>query len=415
MTDPGPKLELHHGETIRAYLEELVRLKTPVQLWKGEAGAAPFETTLQAVSPITFSLTTTPPLEPGQVLNLSFMLDSHRFLAHGKVVTSGVLRIPPSIAQGERRTHFRGPFERPDQATVLAVEHSAGSVLGGRTLLGRLLNLSPAGLRVSLDELGALSGSGGELKAGDRFQAVCISGLPLTPVIQGAGTVAHVARAGPEPYAGLALDGLSELDQKNIQRLLIPKVPASFGEAFPARKRKTDFADQLGAPTPVQVKAKAPEMVARNLDGSAIPAQAGGPQATTAVMRLRKAGKKILLLSAHAATPALAEALRQDGFRQVFEARTYQEAKTLADQARFDLLVLDIRVGSHWANDIMDMLWSYDLLTSTPVILMVDHRNEGARTIAASLDAIHIHERSRPFDALLPVLYEHLLEEKPGP
>ena len=57
MSEGGPKPELRDGETIRAYLEELVRMKAPVQLWK-DASAAPFETTLQAVSPITFSTTT---------------------------------------------------------------------------------------------------------------------------------------------------------------------------------------------------------------------------------------------------------------------------------------------------------------------------------------------------------------------
>ena len=62
--------ELRNGETIRAYLDELARLKTPVQLWL-PADDKPFETTLSHVSPITFSSTTTPQLEPGQTLDLS--------------------------------------------------------------------------------------------------------------------------------------------------------------------------------------------------------------------------------------------------------------------------------------------------------------------------------------------------------
>jgi len=409
MSEGGPKPELRDGETIRAYLEELVRMKAPVQLWK-DASAAPFETTLQAVSPITFSTTTTPALAPGQVLNVSFMLGARRFQTHGKVVTPGVFRIPPFIAQGERRAHFRAPFERTEQARVFAVEQCAETLLGGRTLLGRLLNLSQAGLRVALDELGALTGAPETLKAGDRFGWVCISGLPLTPAIHGRATVSHVVRTVAEPYAGLSLEGISEADRKNIERLVIPRLPTTFGEAFPAMKRKTDFADQPGAPTSVQVRAKAPEVVARTLEGASTVPEAGAKAPVNAVLRLRKSGKKLLLLSAHAATPAMAEAFRQDGYRQVFEAKSYQDAKALAEQARFDLLVLDMRVGSHWAKDIMEALGSHGLLVDIPVVLVVDHRNAGAKTIAESVGAAHIHERSQPYDELLGAVTGLLLD-----
>ena len=116
MSDPEPKHELRNGETIRAYLEELARLGTPVQLWAAASDEKPFETTLAHVTPVTFSSTTTPQLEPGRVLNLSFMLDARRFVALVKVVASGVFRIPLAVAQGERRAEFRGGFERAEPA-----------------------------------------------------------------------------------------------------------------------------------------------------------------------------------------------------------------------------------------------------------------------------------------------------------
>jgi hypothetical protein len=327
------------------------------------------------------------------------------------VITPGVFRIPLSIAQGERRAHFRGPFDRSDQAVALAVEGAAESVLGGRTILGRLLNLSPAGVRVALDEVGSLSGLGADLRTGDRFASVCISGLPLTPPIHGQATLVHVERAAAEPFAGFLLEGLSETAQKNIERLLIPRLPATFGEAFPARKRKTDFADQPGTPTWTQVKARAPELVAHTLDGGVAPAKSSQLPAGSAVMKLRKSSKKILFLSAHTATPALAEAFRQDGFRQVFEARSYQDARALAEQTRFDLLILDLRVGSAWAQDLMSTFEAQNLMLGTPIILVVDYRNNGALAIAADLAAIHIHDRSQGCEALLPVVCQAILGE----
>ena len=404
LTSLEPKRELRNGETIRAYLDELARLKTPVQLWRADSNETPFETTLQNVSPITFTSTTTPKLDPGQVFNLAFMLDARRFTAQVKVVASGVFRIPLSLAQGERRAHFRAGFGAADSAQVLAVEDCCETLFGGRMLQGKLLDLGQYGLRTALSELAVLSGPGPELRAGDRFAAVCITGLPFTPPIHCRGRVAHIARTGPEPFAGIALEGLSEGDRRNLERILTPRFPTTFGEAFPARKRRTDVADQLGPPTPVKVMAKAPEIVARD------PVPAAERAVPTAVMRLRKAGKKILLLSEHRGSPALAEAFREEGFKQVLEAKSYPEAKDLAGQTRFDLLLLDMRVGRNWGGDILQMLRSHDLLLETPIILLVDFRNDGSLAIASALGAVWAHERRTPFAELLPVVNKLLLE-----
>jgi CheY-like chemotaxis protein len=277
-------------------------------------------------------------------------------------------------------------------------------VFGGRTFQGKLLDLSPHGLRVALNEVGSLSGASGALQPGDWFAAVCITGLPFTPPIHARARVAHVVRSGPEPFAGLALEDLSEADQRNLERILTPRFPTTFGEAFPAKKRRMDLADQLGAPTPVKIKAKAPEIVHRE-----VPA----PEervTSSAVVRIRKAGKKILMLSEHAASPALAEAFRADGFKNLVAVRSYPEAKAAASQTRFDMLVLDIRVGSHWAGDIVESLRSHDLMLDTPIILVVEHRNEGSVAIATAIDASWIHERRKPSEDLLPVVAKLLLE-----
>ena len=396
---PGSATELRDGEMIRAYLDEVARVKSPVRLWIEGSLGTPFETTLEKVSPINFSTTTTPKLEAGQLLRFSFMLDGRRFLCSARVISPGVFKIPLSISRGERRAHYRAPFERSEQTSVFGVEDLADTVCRGRTILGRLIDLSPQGLRLALEEVGSLGVGAAAPKIGDRFRRIRLLNLPFTPVIYCQGVVVHLAPDAAEPYAGLLMEGLEESDGKHLERLLVPRVPASFGETFPARKRKTDFADRLGTPTPTRVLAKAPEMVDRVLEGAPAAPVAEAPRMSPA-LRLRKAGKKILFLSTHLETPTLAEGFRQDGFKQTFEAKSYEEAKLLAERGRVDLVILDLRVGGHWGKGIMEALNADDLLLDTPIILMADYRNEAVLGVAAEIGATYIQERRRSSELL---------------
>ena len=410
MTSLGLKPELRNEETIRAYLEELVRLKSAVQLSLPHSVEKPFETTLEQVTKATFSSTTTPLLEPGQTLQLAFMLDARRFTAPIKVVATGVFSLPLSVAHGERRNHPRGAFDRTyDRAEVYAVETRNEPFLGGRTIQGKLLELSAQGLRLSMDEFDVLTGPVVPLKTGTRFDAVRITDLRHTPPIQCSGTLTHLTGTA----AGFLLDGLSERDEKNIARILAPRFPPSFGSDFPSRKRKTDVADHAGTPTPTRIKAKAAEVVERPLEMAPVPEEPVRPK-VTAVMRLRKAAKRILFLSAQGSMTGLAEAFRQDGFRQVFESRSFVETQGLAKRMRFDLILLDNTMSGHWGKDMMKALHAHQLLLDTPIMLMVECRNDFSRTIAEALDAVHIHERRESYEDLVPVVYKLLLEDGPG-
>ena len=415
MTNLGLKEELRDGETIRAYLEELARLKTPVQFWLAQADEIPFETTLEGLRGDNFCTTQTPLLVEGQLLSFSFMLDTRRFISYTRVVTTGVFSIPQSVAQGERRDRLRATFERGDRSEVLAVEQLSDTIFGGRFLMGRLLDLSLQGLRVSLDDTGSLTGPNPPLKRGDTFANLCINNLPYTPTIHCSGIVAHIAHSSAGTSCGFLLNDLTEGAQKNIERILSRRFPATFGQAFPSRKRKTDVADRRGAPTKTQVLVKPPEVVERPVEKPVAPAPRPERPNITAVMRLRKLGKKILFLSANLdSSPILAQAFREDGFKQVAEARTFLDAQNLAKRQRFDLVLLDVKVGGHWGKDMIGALRSHNLLLETPIILVADNRTEGAVDVAASLHAVHIHERRESYEDLVPLVYALLLEENPG-
>jgi CheY-like chemotaxis protein len=398
------KPELRNDDTILAYLEELVRLGTPVQFWLPQAAAVPFETTLQQVSPGRFSTRTTPLLETGQSLHMAFMLDARRFTGLTQVLGTGVFRVPASIAHGERRAHPRGAFDRFEKAEVFALERLHGTIAGGRTIVGKLLELSSHGLRLTLEAFDVVSGPVAALEPGDRFDLVRVSGLPHMPAIQCGGRLAHLTGT----TAGLALDGFPESDLKNLERILAPRFPPAFGLDFPSRKRKADEADRPGPPTPTRVKVKPAEVVERALERPAPepePPRAPDPPA----IRIRKAARRILLLSAQGSTHALAAAFREDGFRHVHEARSFREVQDLCAELSFDLLLLDNTMSGHWAKDMMKALRGHQLLLDTPVVLVVECDNQISQATAEALEAVHIHERRASYLDLLPVVCRVLL------
>jgi CheY-like chemotaxis protein len=406
MSNLGLKAELRDGNTIRAYLDELVFKQTLVQLWITLSDTLPFETTIARISRDTFITSQTPPLPQNQQLNLSFMVDSRRFTAHTQVVSTGVFKIPTSVAIGERRERFRAAFGRHEEIELFACEKVSPPFVWGRVLTGRVLDLSLQGLRVSLDEVASGTGEAATLARGDTFASVCIGNLPYTPTIQCGGIVAHVRSVSGELSCGFLLTGLLETDRKNIERILARRFPTTFGQAFPQKHRKTDIADQAGAPVQVKAAAKAPEVVAMPSAPAAPLIERPPRPEVTPVMRIRKAVRKILVISATSeGRKSLAESMREDDFKQVFEAKSFLDAQSMARATRFDLVLLDVKVGGHFGQMILEALHRHELLLDTPVILVADRRDANIEAVAEAIEAIHIHEKRAPYDDLVPVLY----------
>lgn len=409
MPNLGLKAELRDGETIRAYLDELARLKTPVQLSVAHSGTPPLETTVERISGQTFLTATTLQLPAGTVLTMAFMLEARRFTAPLHVVGTGVYGIPQSLAQGERRTRARAPFTQADRARVVAVEGRSEAILGGRVLNGPILDLSPDGLRLALEELSSLTGEAAPLEPGDAFACVSIQDLPHLPPIQCRGTVRHLVALRGAMTVGLSLDGLGDADVRSLERILGRRLPAQFGAAFPKMRRRTDVADQPGIPTPTKPKPKAPEVVEAPPDRPApAPASAAGPP-TTPLMKLRKLGRKILIISGRdTVRAALAEGLAQDGFKYVTEARTYLEAQKAAKAQRYDLVLLDLKVGGS-GEQLLAALKTHNLVTEAAVILMADRLDALTRSAAEAVGAVHVHQTMASLGELLPVIYERML------
>lgn len=388
-----------------------MRLKAKVQLWIPAPDALPFESTLEQVGLGHFTTATTPALTGGQVLNFAFMFQARRYIGQTQAVAPGVFRMPASLRLGERRNRPRGPFERGERAGVLAIETLNEVFLGGRTLQGRLLDLSEGGLRLALEEFDVLTGPVEPLAPGDPFDYVRIGGLSHAPDFVGHGRLAHLTGT----TAGLILEGLSAEDLPNLERILAPRYPATFGQAFPAVKRKTDLADKAGPPTPTRVKARPPEVVEASLTlPPPEPVRKPARRPDNPVLRLRKAARRILFLSAQGSLHALAEAFREDGFKHVFETRTFMETQAAAEGPRIDLLFLDNTMSGFWGKDMMKLLHGRGLLVDVPIVLVVECRNEISLAIAQSLDAVHVHERRESYETLLPVVQAQILEDGGG-
>lgn len=402
------KLELRDEETIRAYFEELVFLKSPVQLWLPQSDTPPFDTTLLKVSGDTFITATTPPLKLDQSIYISFLMESRRFNALTRVLSRGVFKLPQSIAQGERRERLRATFPSADGIQCFGVERILDTFATGRHLVGSLVDLSLQGCRVMIEELSSMEGETVALKRGDIFEGFCISGLPYTPPITCCAKLCHLNRSGGKLAAGFHLEALSEVDQRHIERILERRFPTTFGQAFPKKKRKTDIADRLG--TPVQkLESGKVESVLVPLELLESPGTSPWTKSSP-VVRIRKAARRILVLAGQETGAALVESLRADEFRNVHLATSYLEAKRLAEAARYDLVLLDLKAGGHFGQDILMALRAHGMFMETPLILIADPRDASLAEVAQTLKAIYIHDRRAPYDRLKPVLYRRLID-----
>ncbi|BDU76057.1 PilZ domain-containing protein [Mesoterricola sediminis] len=384
--------ELRDARVIRAYLDEAVRLKLPVRLSRGEPDPLPFQTTLEHLGADTFTVTATPPLEPGQSVHLGFLLEGRWLTTAVQVLGTGIFSFPTFITHGERRAAPRGAFQEAEGVRVLAVEQVEDTVLGGRVLSGRVLDLSLQGLRLALD-------AGQRPRPGDRFALLCLDGLPHTPPVLCAGRVANVQ--GGE--AGLALEALRPLDRLALERILARRMPASFGRAFPSRKLKTDVGERPGAPTPVKEAPRAPEVVqplAPEPPGE--PERAAEALRLPAVLRLRRMGRRILLLASEPADAhPLAQFLWQEGYRNILSAHDPAGVQRLAAAHRFDLVLVELKVGGYWGHGLLAGARNRGLLAEAPAILLADRENEISRDAARNAEALHLHLRPAPPEALL--------------
>lgn len=403
--------ELRDGRTIRAYLDELMRLKLPVRMAKAGADARPFTTTLESVRASTFTVATIPPLDPGQAVTLGFLLDNRWLTTSVRVEGTGVFSLPTYITHGERRAVPRGAFADDEAVEALLVERVQGTFLGGRLLRGRVLDLSTQGLRLRIDEGMALTGPPVPVGPGDTFDLAVITGLPFLPPVPARAVLVHrQARPGEPSVAGFRLEGLAPLDRQGLERILNRRLPATYGRSFPARKLKTDIADRPGVPTPEQVKPRLPEVVALPPDPEEDDLLALEDPRVAPAIRLRKLGRKVLVMSSEIEAAArLVEDLRWDGYRHTYLARDPAQARDLAGQHRFDLVLVDLKVGGFWGHGLLGNLRNKGLLTGVPVILVTGHANALAEEAALELGAVYIHERHMGYRALAPVLSDWLL------
>lgn len=408
MTSLGTKLELRDEETIRAYFDELVLLKSPVQLWLPQSDAPPFDTVVARVAGNTFTTATTPPLAQDQTVFISFLMESHRFNALTQVLGTGVFKLPQSIAQGERRERLRAAFSPSDGIECFGVERLLDSFAAGRHLVGTLMDLSLQGCRVMIEELSSMEGDTGALKRGDVFDGFCIRGLPFTPVIQCRAEICHLNRSSGKLTVGLHLGQLRPDDQRNIERILARRFPTTFGQIFPKKKRKTDIGDRLGAPVQKLDAAKVQSVVVPLAPEEKQPTAA--PSKSSPVVRIRKAARRILVIGSQDAGSALVAALQEDEFRNVHLATSFLEAKRLAEKSHYDLLLLELKVGGHFGQEILLALQAYGIFMETPLILVADPRDASLEEVAQKLKAIYIHDRRAPYDRLKPVIYRRLVE-----
>ena len=75
------------------------------------------------------------------------------------------------------------------------------------------------------------------------------------------------------------------------------------------------------------------------------------------------------------------------------------------------MVLLDMKVGGHQGQMILEALHRHGLLLETPVILVADKRDASIEAVAEAIRAMHIHEKRAGYEDLVPALYALLAQD----
>ena len=430
----GP--ELRDRETILAYLEELARIGTAMQVWVGKDCILPYEVHIKLVEEgrkrfLVFLGRALPHDVERQHIEISFPLDGRRFIARVKCLgregyMTAAFSIPESVEEGERRQRVRARFGPREKARVTIL----GDLFDGFGVAGRIMDLSLHGIKVRVDRTIQVRGarvvpnSANVFATGESLALVRLQDLPHTPQIECSGRVAHIEQSSLGVTIGVKLDGLSSADQARIEATLIRRLP-TFARAFPNRKRRKDCeskperrpGDAVESVSPDEVWEDPPECEQSGgllSDGSSQRSQlivTGGEEGRRErLRRIKKHGKRVMVISLDDFERAiLAVTLHVDGFRRIVEARNFVEGISALRSGPVDLVFMDFSVGNLQGPAMLAKLRQNGLAAEVPVIFLSDSVDVRSLIIAKGSGA-HLHERPVDFDGKIRPLIHQLLE-----
>ena len=336
-TESGPERErsLTDSEQILAWLEELARIRTVMDLTMSVSDLLPISAKVELVGEetrsCTLSLLWTPVVEPvpGQQVNLVFPLDGQRFKTTLVYQGRGGYKqyrfaLPFAIQHAERRDATRVTLRSRERFRIVVLQH----LMEGLGFNGELMDLSMGGcaflihrvIQIQTEKRVAISP--GLLTPGTRLSLVRLMDLPHLPTLECGGRVSHMRQWSGGVNMGIAFENIGALETSTLGKLMTERVPG-FSVDFPRKRRFRELTvEEREVPQPCEVSS---EPV---IEDPVEEEPEDAPQRDGWVDQLHKRGKKILVLMADELDRTLLMAtLHEDGYRCLFEAASLIEVR----------------------------------------------------------------------------------------
>lgn len=418
---------LRDRPTILAYLEELIRLHTPVQVWfkKGDLVPTTARIDLLREEEGTILLSTQRSL-PGDILppcpmDMVFMIDGMRFRSQIRfkardAYMKSSFQVPEVVRHAERRGKMRTRFSHRERASVTVLE----GFFDGIGASGGLVNLSMEGLCMKIERALAiredrkLPVNTSLFLAGKNLPIVRIQNLPHTPTIECAATVAHLASTPGGILMGLRLECLGEGERAILEQILTRRLPR-FSRGFPVKRRwaelhidPTEEGNAPGTEEDPEAETESPlgpEETEESLDLASI-----HQDHHQRLLAIRKRGKRILVVAKDEMDRAiLAGTLFVDGFRMILEAGNLLEALHACRKAPPDLVIIEQQIGNADAKNFLERLRLQGDWENTPVVLLTACPCARTTLMAKSAGVAYVQAIPTDYDGELKGVLDRLL------
>jgi len=405
--EPERERSLHELDQILAWLEELSRIRTVMDLKLGGPDLpvipAKMELVGEETRTCTLRLQHTPMVEPtpGQRALLVFPMDGQRFQA--ELVYQGRggyleyrFKLPVAITHAERREAVRFHFRSREKVQIVVLT----GLFQGLGLSGELVDLSMGGCGFLLQRVIRVQDERRVpirpdlLAPGTPLALVRLPDLPRLPLVECGGRVSHMRQWPGGITMGLAFESLGAFETGILGKFMSERVPG-FRAEFPWKRRFRELAkEELEAPQPPdfthQKETPAPTEVEEAFSDTEIAELREAIHDEDRVNKLRKRGKKILLVMADDLDRTLLMAiLHQDGYRCLFEANSLIKALDANRRYPLDLLVVDQAVGHKGALEIIDSLRNQALGRKIPAAV-IQRQPDVRLTVAAKAGGVNM-------------------------
>ena len=386
-------------EQILAWLEELARIRTVMDLTVSASDLLPISAKVDLVGEetrsCTLSLLWTPVVEPvpGQQVSLVFPLDGQRFKTTLVYQGRGGYKqyrfaLPFSIQHAERRDATRVTLRSREKFRIVVLQH----LMDGLGLNGELTDLAMGGCAFLIHRVIQIQTEkrmpihSGLVTPGTRLSLVRLMDLPHLPTLECGGRVSHMRQWSGGVTMGIAFENLGAFESTILAKLMTERVPG-FSTDFPRKRRFRELTEEEREVPQPSAAASEPEPEPEP-PVEVVPEEAPGEG--DRAEQLHKRGKKVLVLIADELDRTmLMAALHQDGYRCLFEASSLIKALEHHRQVSMDLVLVDQIVGKRGALELIDTLRAQGLPRKIPVVV-IQRQPEVRLTLAAKAGGVNL-------------------------